>query len=151
MSLWACYVMQLAQGRSVIGRAKEIVSRREANYRAPVSRIAAWRESGPTVYRYGYLWAVHSLYYWWRDQGRAEAAVLQRSRPGACYLNRMDPVQVAFGWGKQTFQAIRMAVAAAIPLHSDAFTNCLAPPAAEYKFPQDLHKYSLTAAALFRR
>ncbi|KAG5189441.1 hypothetical protein JKP88DRAFT_301763, partial [Tribonema minus] len=131
----------LAQSRSVIGRAKEIVSRREANYRAPVSRIAAWRESGPTVYRYGYLWAVHSLYYWWRDQGRAEAAVLQRSRPGACYLNRMDPVQVAFGWGKQTFQAIRMAVAAAIPLHSDAFTNCLAPPAAEYKFPQDLHKY----------
>ena len=26
------------------------------------------------MYRYGYLWSVHSLYNWWRDQGRAGAS-----------------------------------------------------------------------------
>ena len=55
-------------------------------YRVPWQRIAAWRDN-PTVYRYGYLWAVHSLYYWWRDQGLAEqGSVTAESSP--CYLNR---------------------------------------------------------------
>ena len=48
-----------------------VVVERETGYRVPWERIASWREN-PTVYRYGYLWSVHSLYYWWRDQGECE-------------------------------------------------------------------------------
>ena len=50
--------------------ATKVVAARERAYKAPWQRVASWRE-GPTVYRYGYLWSVHSLYNWWRDQGRA--------------------------------------------------------------------------------
>jgi hypothetical protein len=45
----------------------QVVRERERFYRAPLQRIAGWREN-PTVYGFGYLWTVHSLYYWWRDQ-----------------------------------------------------------------------------------
>lgn len=40
------------------------VARREAAYRVPLIRVAGWRQSS-TVYGFGYLWTVHSLYYWW--------------------------------------------------------------------------------------
>lgn len=56
--------------------------------------------------RFGYLWAVHSLYYWWRDQGLAEHGSLQ-SEHNPCYLNRMDPTEVAVGWGKHTLEVLR--------------------------------------------
>lgn len=56
------------ESRAVINAASDIVLKREENYRVPWQRIASWREN-PTVYRYGYVWSVHSLYYWWRDQG----------------------------------------------------------------------------------
>jgi hypothetical protein len=56
--------------------------------------------------RFGYLWAVHSLYYWWRDQGLAEHGSLQ-SEHSPCYLNRMDPTEVAVGWGKYTLEVLR--------------------------------------------
>ena len=36
----------------------------------PLERIAGWRQN-PTVYTYGYLWTVHSLFYWWRDLGKS--------------------------------------------------------------------------------
>ena len=97
--------------------------------------------------RFGYVWAVHSLYYWWRDQGRAEQS-LADTRWGACYLNRMDPVEVAFGWGKHSFQSVRVALSAAWPFHRDLLTNCLAPPVSEYQFPRDLHRYSLSSHSL---
>lgn len=38
--------------------------------RVPVERIGGWRLN-PTVYTYGYLWTVHSLFYWWRDFGKS--------------------------------------------------------------------------------
>lgn len=56
------------QARGILAQAEGIVKEREKAYRVPWQRIGAWREN-PTVYRFGYLWAVHSLYYWWRDQG----------------------------------------------------------------------------------
>ena len=34
----------------------------------PSDRITTWRQ-GPTVYKFGYVWAAKSLYYLWRDQG----------------------------------------------------------------------------------
>lgn len=56
--------------------------------------------------RFGYLWAVHSLFYWWRDQGLAEQGSFQ-SEHSPCYLNRMDPTEVAVGWGKYTLEVLR--------------------------------------------
>lgn len=58
----------------------QVVSEREAKYRSPLERSAGWRE-GPTVYGFGYLWTVHSLYYWWRDQVRRELG-RERGRDG---------------------------------------------------------------------
>ena len=57
----------LEQSRGVLDQATQLVSERERHYRAPMGRISGWRE-GPTVYKFGYLWTVHSLYYFWRDQ-----------------------------------------------------------------------------------
>ena len=37
-------------------------------FHVPIERIASWRQ-GPTVYKFGYVWAAKSLYYLWRDQG----------------------------------------------------------------------------------
>lgn len=93
------------KSRAVIWSAAEIVSRREAFYRVSWQRIASWREN-PTVYRYGYVWSVHTLYYWWRDQGLAEGGSLQ-SEHSPCYLNRMDASEVAVGWGRYTLELIR--------------------------------------------
>jgi hypothetical protein len=36
----------------VIDQAAAVVESRESNYRVPLHRIATWRDSGPTVYRY---------------------------------------------------------------------------------------------------
>eukprot|EP01041_Mallomonas_annulata_P004772 gene4772-9496_t len=111
------------QSRRLLRKAAEVVSRRENSYRVPWQRIASWRDN-PTVYRFGYLWSVHSLYYWWRDQGLAEQGSLQSER-SPCYLNRMDASEVAVGWGYSAFE----------------FLNCVAPPEKEYLFPQDLYHY----------
>jgi len=129
----------LEKGRNIIEEAQEIVWSRERHYRVPLSRIAGWRV-GPTVYRYGYLWAVHRLYYWWRDQGVAEQGGFEAAL-SPCYLNRMDPTEVAFGWGKYLLQVIRVALGVVSPVHADSLTNCLAPPLEEYEFPRDLHRY----------
>ncbi|CAM9216828.1 unnamed protein product [Chrysoparadoxa australica] len=145
----------MQQSRDILGEAASIVRSRESNYRVPVSRIATWHDGGPTAYRYGYLWAVSKLYFWWRDHGRAEqfnslnfsaSASGNDGRgqgvTGPCYLNRIDPSEMAFGWGKYTLQAVRLLLERVIPSISDSFTNCLAPPVDEYEFPRDLHRYS---------
>lgn len=85
----------LAESRAVLEEATVVVRAREEQYHAPMGRIAGWREN-PTVYHWDYLWSVKSLYFWWRDQGRAEGVSLP-SRWSFCYLNRMDPSEVAVG------------------------------------------------------
>lgn len=123
------------QSRGIISAAAVIVSRREAAYRVPWQRIASWREN-PTVYRYGYLWSVHSLYYWWRDQGKAEEGSLQ-SEYSPCYLNRMDISEISVGWGKYSLEVLRNAINRYSPYKLD-LVNCFAPPSHEYIFPRDL-------------
>jgi hypothetical protein len=128
------------QARSMIQEASVIVSKREKHYRVPWERIASWRDN-PTVYRFGYLWSVHSLYYWWRDQGLAEQGSLQ-SELSPCYLNRMDAAEIAVGWGKYTVEVIRYLINRYSPFTNGyplEFINCFAPPAKEYKFPKDLY------------
>jgi hypothetical protein len=82
-----------------------------SGWRTPIGKQATTvRSCNPSFdcvsCRFGYLWAVHSLYYWWRDQGLAEHGSLQ-SEHSPCYLNRMDPTEVAVGWGKYTLEVLR--------------------------------------------
>lgn len=130
----------LKQSRQVIQAAATIVLRREKEYRVSWQRIAAWREN-PTVYRFGYLWAVHSLYYWWRDQGIAEGGSFQ-SEFSPCYLNRMDASEVAVGWGKYALEVLRFLINSYSPFsfgYPLELVNCLSPPPKEYVFPRDLY------------
>jgi hypothetical protein len=127
------------QARGVLHNAAQIVLRREENYRVAVERVGAWRDN-PTVYRFGYLWSVHTLYYWWRDQGLAEQGSLQ-SEYSPCYLNRMDSTEVAVGWGRYTLQILRNFVnrytfTSSYPLE---IVNCLSPPPKAYEFPKNLY------------
>ena len=128
------------QSRAIIHAAAKVVERREQNYRVPWKRIASWREN-PTVYRYGYLWAVHSLYYWWRDQGRAESGSIQ-SELSPCYLNRIDASEVAVGWGKYSLELLRTAINRYSPFTTGyplELVNCFAAEPQEYEFPRDLY------------
>jgi len=132
------------QSRETIHQAEAVVRRREAAYRVPWQRVGEWREN-PTVYRFGYLWAVHSLFYWWRDQGLAERGSFQ-SEHSPCYLNRYDTSEVAMGWGKVVFEVIRLMINRYTPFHSGAsspleFVNCLSPPVNGYEFPKDLYHF----------
>lgn len=134
--------MYQRKSRQYIKEASEIVSRREQFYRVPWERIASWRDN-PTVYRFGYLWSVHSLYYWWRDQGLAEQGSLQ-SELSPCYLNRMDISEIAVGWGKYTMELIRSFINTFYPWtrgYPFELINCFAPPEKEYVFPKDLYPY----------
>jgi hypothetical protein len=130
----------LLEAREVLKEATAIVKRREASYRTHWERVGAWREN-PTVYRFGYLWSVHSLYYWWRDQGLAETSPFVNPH-SPCYLNRMDSTEVAVGWGKSTLEFLRTFInryTLFSTLYPLEIFNCLSSPASEYEFPRDLH------------
>ncbi len=155
-----------SEARRLIAHVQKLVRRRESQYRVPWQRIASWREN-PTVYRYGYLWAVHSLYFWWRDIGIAAAALSLeestvqyvgnkwssiswfeklsfsfRSELSPCYLNRMDVSEVSVGFGRYVLQFIRYIVTWLVPFSSNGYpfeiVKCFAPPMNEYRFPADL-------------
>lgn len=118
---------RLGAARKALDDAAAIVKAREPRYRVPAERIAGWRHN-PTAYQFGYLWSVRSLYYWWRDEGKAIDHPLF-----PCYLNVINPVDVAFGEGLGT-DAARLFGSL---LSSDESRGCLAEPSAEPKFPQD--------------
>ena len=129
----------LQESRGILSEAQTIVQRRESFYRVAWQRIAAWRDN-PTVYRFGYLWAVHSLFYWWRDQGVAET-LNKNQEHSPCYLNRMDSTEVVVGWGKYTLELLRYFLHNYTPFSSTfplELINCLSPPTREYEFPRDL-------------
>lgn len=75
----------------IMNRAKTVVHNRELFYRTPVSQIATWR-GNPTAYGFGYLWTVHSLYFWHRDHLR-----IAGEDPNPCAANIYDPFLLAFG------------------------------------------------------
>jgi hypothetical protein len=130
----------LSGGRSILAEAQVVVLNREANYRVPWQRVADWRLS-PTVYRFGYIWAVHTLYYWWRDQGLAEGGSLE-ARVSPCYLNRIDAPEVPFGWGKYAVELLRIYFTNNPDYpNANLVVNCLAPPPKPYEFPRDLFAY----------
>lgn len=84
---------RLQVARAALDAAADIVAERETHYRVPADRVAAWRP-GPTAYGFGYLWTVRSLFFWWRDEGKAVDAPVS-----PCYLNIIHPLDVGFGEG----------------------------------------------------
>lgn len=118
---------RLDVARKALDDAKLVVDAREKRYRVPADRIAGWRDN-PTAYEYGYLWTVRSLHYWWRDEGKAvDAPVFP------CYLNIINPVDVAMGEGLGADAARFLGDV----LSSDERRGCLAEPSAEPSYPQD--------------
>jgi hypothetical protein len=73
------------------------------------------------------LWTVHSQFYFWRDEGKAVDAPAF-----PCYLNLINPVNVAFGEGFGT-DAARVVGG----LSAGDQRGCLAEPKSEPSYPQD--------------
>jgi hypothetical protein len=121
----AARAARLAAARGALDAAAAIVEAREKRYRVDAERIAGWREN-PTAYEFTYLWPVRSLYFWWRDEGKAVDAPAS-----PCYLNIMSPADIALGEGivADSAQAIRDAL-------GGGATECLAAPSAALSFPQ---------------
>jgi hypothetical protein len=117
---------RLRIARAALDSAAGIVAEREKHYRVPLERIASWG-SNATAYEYRYLWTVHSLHFWWRDEGKAVDAPLF-----PCYLNIINPVDIAQGEGFGT-DAVRWIGSM---LSSDEQRGCLAEPEAEPHYPQ---------------
>ena len=87
---------RLAEAGANIQRALEVVRFREQSYRTPLVRVAGWRP-GPTSYGYGFLWTVHSLFYWFRDYAIATISPTEALSP--CFRNIENPIDVALGEG----------------------------------------------------
>ena len=119
---------RLAEAQDALDEAQTIVDHRETLYRVPADRIAGWREN-PTAYEWTYLWPVRNLHFWWRDQAKA---VLAPASP--CFMNVIDPVDVAFGEGTYTTLADG-AQELADQIGLDAVADCLDAPDAEPPYP----------------
>ena len=121
---------RLQTARDALDEAQLIVLEREKHYRVSADRIAGWRDN-PTAYEYTYLWTARTLFYWWRDEGKAVDAPVS-----PCYLNVINPVDVGFGEGVGV-DATEVLQDVADFAGLDSVGECLAPPDAEPTFPQD--------------
>jgi hypothetical protein len=118
----------LSDAESALATAHGVVQQRMAHYRAPISRIAAWREN-PTAYNYGYLWSVKSLQYWWRDLQIARDRQWLDESP--CLDNIVDPVNVAIGEGVVDSLVTFLYKLFKYFPYSSIFDDCLHEPASE--------------------
>lgn len=110
---------RLNSARSALDEAKEVVADQENYYKVPKDRVISW-SSGPTSYKFKYLWTVHSLYYWWRDEGKA---VDSPSSP--CYMNIIDPVDTS---GNSSISILKTL---------GIYEDCVVIPSKEPIYPQD--------------
>jgi hypothetical protein len=122
---------RLKDARAALDEAATIVKQREAHYRTPVERVAGWRNN-PTSYEFTYLWTVHSLYYWWRDEGKVTETPLS-----PCYKNIIDPVDVAFGEGRWMKFASVLSTILKATVIAGGVAECLEAPKKE---PVDMFK-----------
>jgi hypothetical protein len=121
---------RLATARAALDDAALVVAERELHYRVDPERIAGWRNN-PTAYEFTYLWTARSLFFWWRDEGKAVDAPIS-----PCYLNIINPVDVGFGEGQGT-DAARVARDVGTDLGLAGVAECVAETYAEPAFPQD--------------
>lgn len=73
------------RAHAMLKEAKKIIRKRESEYRVDFDLIGAWGDNA-TVYKYGYLWTVHSLSYWYRDENKFV------KRDKTCAHNIVDPI-----------------------------------------------------------
>ena len=120
---------RLAAARAALDQALLVAKSRESNYRVDPERIAGWGDN-PTAYRFGYLWTVRDLYYWWRDEGKAVEAPIN-----PCYLNIISPIDIGFGEGT-LYDATQIlgAVADGVP-GLGSLAECAAAPASAPVLP----------------
>lgn len=110
---------KLARARKALDLATAVVARRETHYRTH-ENLTAW---GPnqTVYNYGYLWTVHSLFYLYRDEGN-----VSQQPANACYMNIVNPANTVLADGQDnTYYQWAKSIARAIGLGS--IDECLDP------------------------
>jgi hypothetical protein len=115
----------------VLKSAQLVVASREKQYRVPLERIAGWgRNTNPTSYDYGFLWTVHSLFYWYRDLYRSMNTLTSID---PCFLNIIDPARVAFGDGM--IAEFEQWLAQYLKSHGLAsISECLEAPVAEPRY-----------------
>lgn len=111
--------VHLANARRALDRA--LVLARGYTYRADAERLAGWGPN-PTAYRFGYLWTARTLYYWFRDEAKADVAPVS-----PCYLNILDFFEIGFGEGLDGMAADVARTLSAMPGVS-ALTACLVDP-----------------------
>lgn len=119
----------LSVATRAIGAAQQVSARRMAHYRAPITRIAAWRPN-PTAYSFTYLWSVKSLQYWWRDLHIVRHANFALDL-SPCLDNIVDPVNVAIGEGLADSLARLLFEALKFVPGTDWFDDCLSAPTSE--------------------
>ncbi len=115
---------RLNEARGALDQAGQIVEKEIL--RAPVPLVYEWG-SNPTAYGFNYLWTVKSLYYWWRDEGKAVDAPLS-----PCYLNIMDAAEIAGNDAVSSAQALFSSLS-----WLGSIDACLSAPSSEPLFPQD--------------
>lgn len=121
---------RLRNAREAISKAQALVDKRQQMYRLPLDRLAGWRRN-PTVYRFMYLWATKTLYFWWRDYIKASTLDGPWSQMSPCHLNVHNPILTAQGAGalQDAAQFIRDMFEGTRDI--SMVTNCLAAPRSE--------------------
>ena len=135
-------MQRIGAARLLIDSMADLVARREARYRVPASVLGGWGIN-PTSYNFGYLWNVHSQYYFWRDLYKAAAEhpdvspfPLPPHVKSPCFINVQDPVSTQFGGGG--LLSFAHFIHKYLEEHHDdpaGLIDCLSFPGQEPKFP----------------
>lgn len=123
-TLQAWRLARLETARTALDNAQIIINSYANNSLLP--HIYSWGLN-PTCYDFNYLWTAKSLYFWWRDEGKAVDAPLS-----PCYLNIINAAKTAGDEAVANLQTLFSSLSWTYNI-----SECLEPPASEPQFPQD--------------